>query len=265
MSVSSAMSVSSVSGRICSLAPLRWLLAVLCCGGLAFGACAAEPVLIVFDADNPPLMYRHDRQAAGIYPAIVSAVMARAGIPVRFGIMPWKRALIESGAGNGGIGGIYQTEERLQRYDFSDLIMTENIVVYFNTAKPINFRSVSDFHGKTIGVIRGWSYGEAFDAARNSGLFKAEEVSGDRSNFIKLADGQVDAILSIEESGRAIMAAGGFGNIGQSRSYLASNKAYLAFAKSAQRKDVLAGFNKALAAMRQDGSLDRIVARELAR
>ena len=92
-----------------------------------------------------------------------------------------------------------------------------------------------------------------------------EEVSGDRSNFMKLADGRLDAILSIEESGQATIAAVGLSNIGQSRSYLASNKAYLAFAKSAQRKDILAGFNKALSAMRHDGTFDRIVARELAR
>ena len=241
------------------------LLAVLGCSCLAFGVRAAEPVVIVFDAENPPFMFNRDGHASGIYPAIVSAAMDRAGISVRLEIRPWKRALLEVDEGKSGIGGIYQNEDRMQKYDFSDPIMTENIAVYFNTAKPVVFHAVPDLYGKTIGVIRGWSYGSAFDIARQNGLVKVEEVSGDHSNFMKLADGRVDAILSIEESGRAILATGRFGKIGQSRPYLASNKAYLAFAKSAQRKDVLAGFNKALATMRHDGSFERIVAQELAR
>ena len=259
------MTARRLSIRIRFRTRVRWLVAVLCCGWLAFGVRAAEPVVIVFDADNPPFMFGLNDHPAGIYPALVSAAMERASIPVRLEIRPWKRALAEGETGKSGIGGIYQNEERARKYDFSDPIMTENIVVYFNRATPIDFRTVSDLQGKTIGVIRGWSYGDAFDAARRNGLFMVEEVSGDRSNFMKLADGRLDAILSIEESGQATIAAAGLSNIGQSRSYLASNKAYLAFAKSAQQKDILAGFNKALSAMRHDGTFDRIVARELAR
>lgn len=259
------MTAFSISNRTRLGTSFRWLVAVLCCGWLAFDARAAEPVVIVFDADNPPFMFGLDDHPAGIYPVIVATAMERAGIPVTLEIRPWKRALAESETGKSGIGGVYQNEERTRKYDFSDPIMTENIVVYFNMAAPIDFRTVSDLHGMTIGVIRGWSYGDAFDVARRDGLFKVEEVSGDRSNFMKLADGRLDGILSIEESGRATIAAAGLSNIGQSRPYLASNKAYLAFAKSAQRKDVLAGFNKALSAMRRDGTLDRIVAHELAR
>ena len=244
---------------------LRLLLATLCCAGLTGVAQAADPVAINFDANNPPYMFALDGRAAGIYPAIVSAAMEKTGVPVKLDTRPWKRALAETDAGKSGIGGVYQNSDRARRYDFSDPILTENIAVYFNTAKPITFRSLPDLYGLTVGVIRGWSYGDAFDTARQSGLIKVEEVSGDRSNFMKLAEGRLDAILSVDESGRATLAATGLGNIDQSRPYLASNKVYLAFAKSSQRKDVLDKFNRALSAMKHDGSLDRIVARGSAR
>ena len=100
-----------------------------------------------------------------------------------------------------GIGGLYKNAERLARYDFSDPIHVENIAVHYRRAKPVDFRMVADLYGKRVGVLRGWSYGGTFDAASQSGWIATEEVSSDRSNFLKLMDGRLDAVLAIAESG----------------------------------------------------------------
>ena len=90
------MTVRRLSIRIRFRTRVRWLVAVLCCGWLAFGVRAAEPVVIVFDADNPPFMFGLNDHPAGIYPALVSAAMERASIPSGWrsdhGSVPWLRA-----------------------------------------------------------------------------------------------------------------------------------------------------------------------------
>lgn len=245
---------------------LKSLVATLCGYFIVGTSSAAEPVSINFDAENPPFMYIKNGKAAGIYPEAIAAAMAAMGVTVTLDAKPWKRALAEIDDGKSGIGGIYKNAERVQKYDFSDPFLTENIAVYFNKSKPIDFKTLADLHGKKIGVIRGWSYGDAFDTARKTGTtIHVEEVNGDRANLMKLSEGRLDAVLSIEESGQAIIAEAKLTNIGQSKIYLASNKVHLAFNKTARQAELLAKFNKTIAAMKQNGSLDRIVLKELVR
>ena len=244
---------------------LKSLTAVLCGSVIAASVNAADQVLINVDAENPPFMFIREGKVSGVYPAVIVATMKKAGIAVTLEAKPWKRALAEIDEGKAGVGGIYRTAERAQKYDFSDPILTENIAVYFNRSKPIEFKALTDLNGKKVGVIRGWSYGDAFDAARNAGAISVEEVTSDRANLMKLAEGRLDAVLAIEESGKAAIAAAKLGNIDQAKTFLASNRAHLAFAKSAKQTELLGKFNKAIAAMKQDGSLDKIVLQELAK
>jgi len=228
-------------------------------------AWAADPVLINVDAENPPFMFGNDGKAAGVYPAVIFAAFSKLGIPVTVEAKPWKRALAEIDEGRAGIGGIYKNDERAQKYDFSEPILTENTAVYFNTSKPIDFKRVSDLKGKRVGVIRGWSYGGEFDAARKAGSVAAEETLSDRINLHKLARGRLDAVLAIEEAGSAVIKAEKLTGIEKSKTFLASNKAHLAFSKGAKQTELLAKFSRTIAGMRQDGSLNEIVVTELSR
>ena len=239
---------------------------------LVFIACLASsssmaeaPVVISVDEGNPPFMYSWEGKAAGIYPAVIAAAMGRAGIDVVLQTRPWKRALNEMEQGKAGVGGIYKTDERLLKYDFSVPIRLENVAVYFNRASPVNCETLAGLNGKRVGVLLGWSYGDRFDEARKSGKFLVEGVSNDRANLLKLTAGRLDAVLSIEESASAVIATERLSNLDQCQTYLAPNPAYLAFAKQAKRADLLDRFNKSIDAMKQDGSLEKIVLQELAR
>ena len=226
---------------------------------------AADPLLVLVDAENPPFMFVQDGKAAGVYPAVISAAFVKMNVAAKFEAKPWKRALAEMDEGKGGVGGIYKNDERAQKYDFSDPILTENTAVYFNKSKPIDFKTVADLNGKRVGVIRGWSYGDAFDAARKDGKISVEEVPNDKANFLKLAEGRLDAVLAIEEAGKAIVVSEKLGNVDQGKTFLASNKAHLAFNKSSKQVELLANFSKTIAGMQQDGSLEKIVLKELAK
>lgn len=244
--------------------PKAMLAGIAACAALST-VHAADAILVNVDAENPPFMFAQGGKAAGVYPAVVTAVFARLNIPVSIEAKPWKRALAEIDEAKAGVGGIYKNDERAAKYDFSEPILTENTAVYFNKAHPIDFKTVADLAGKKVGVIRGWSYGDAFDAARKEGKIAVEEVPNDKSNLLKLAEARLDAVLAIEEAGKSIITAEKISSIEQAKVFLASNKAHLAFNKSAKQTELLAKFSKAITEMKQDGSLDKVVLKELAK
>lgn len=229
------------------------------------GAPLPPPLVVNVDAENPPFMYSRGGYAAGLYPAILRVALGRCHDNVHVEAKPWKRAFAEIDRGLAGIGGLYKNAERLARYDFSEPIHVENIAVYYRRDKPIDFRMVADLYGKRVGVLRGWSYGGTFDAASRNGWIRTEEVSSDRSNFLKLMDGRLDAVLAIAESGTASMSAPGVFGIERADVYLASYPVHLAFNKKAGKSEVLACFNKTLSEMKRDGMFDRILREQLGR
>jgi len=217
---------------------------------------------VVFDEADPPFMFVADGKPAGLYPVLVAEAARRAGIEVELASMPWKRALAEIDAGKAGVAGIYRNGERLKKYDFSDSLFDEVVLVYAPVGKGFAFAGLDSLRGKVVGVIRGWSYGDDFAAAVKSGTIATQEASGDAQNFGELANGRIDAVLSIRESGDAAIAAGGWTKrvLALDTPFAADSPTFIAFAKSTNKSAVLDSLNRALAAMHADGGYDAIVA-----
>ncbi|MBS1156995.1 MAG: ABC-type amino acid transport/signal transduction system, periplasmic component/domain [Proteobacteria bacterium] len=230
---------------------------------ISCSAFSADNIVINFDSANPPFMYEREGKAAGIYPALVTAAFKRMRVGVTLQPRPWVRALRELDEGLAGVGGIYRNAERERKYDFSQPIFVEKLLVYFNKSRPVNFNTVDDLKGLHIGVVRGWSYGERFDLARRAGQFTAEETPSDEQNFSKLERARLDAVLAVAEAGAAQMVTRS--NIQAAPAPLALNVTFLTFAKSARKQALLKQFDLALKAMHADGEFERIVAAELAR
>ena len=245
---------------------MKKLLAVFIAAIIFAGtAWAANPVLINVDDASPPFAYSVGGNVVGIYPIIFYKAFARMGVPVKISAKPWNQALAEADNGKVAIGDIYATPERLAKYDFSEPIFTENIAVYFNKNKPINFKSIADLYGKKVGIVHGRYYGDSFEAAKKNAGITTIESFNDKANFQNLTSGGLDAILSTEESGRAIIFSSKLLSVEQSKEYLISNKGHLSFVKSANQTELLAKFNKTIAAMKLDGSFDKLVRSELDR
>ncbi|MGQ0708163.1 MAG: substrate-binding periplasmic protein [Rhodoferax sp.] len=236
-----------------------WTLALLATPPLR----AAEPILVGVDSNNPPFMYAESGQAAGLYPVLLKALFAEAGLPLKLEAKPWKRCLQDTDEGRAGTGGIYKNDERLRKYDFSEALFVERMAVYHHRNRPVVFDGLGALMGKRVGVARGWSYGDAFDKAAREGQIHAEEVSADTQNFQKLAAGRLDAVLAIDEAGSAQLAQPGMQDIAKSARYLFENPTYLAFAKAAQQAATLAAINRALEALRRQGRLQTLAAQAL--
>lgn len=220
-------------------------------------AAVAADTVVNFDQANPPFMYAKEGKPAGIYPALVAAAFKRMNAPLTAHSLPWSRALSEIDEGTAGVGGIYKNVEREKKYDYSQQLFVERLVVYFNKAKPVSFAKVDDLRGLRVGVIRGWTYSDPFEAGRKSGLFTAIDVGADEQNFAKLAEGRLDAVIAVAESGTPLLAANPA--LAAAPTPLAESPTYLAFAKSANQGELLKKFNAAVQELKSSGEFDKLV------
>jgi len=226
-----------------------------------FGTTSAEQVTISFDSANPPFMYSQAGTPAGLYPALVTAVFRTMRTSVNLQARPWARVLPELDKGLAGAGGLYKTSERVHKFDYSEPLYVEKILVFYNSARPVSFGHLNDLRGLRIGVIRGWSYGEEFDLARKNQFFTVEETASDEFNFRKLDRQRLDVVLAVAESGNYKLKR--FDNLVAARQPLVENPTYLAFAKSMHKQALLENFNRALRAVQASGEYQLILRREL--
>lgn len=217
--------------------------------------------IIAVDEGVIPLMYRERDEARGLYPFLIKEIFHRMNIPVIIRPLPWKRALYYADKGLMGVGGVYKTEARLAKYDFSDKLFKEVIVIYSLRDNRFEYNQISDLFNKKIGVIRGWSYGEDFDQARSKKLIQVEEVSTDEQNFMKLLNGRIDYLLTVKETGKLILE-----NNPQFKGYivpldqiLIANPTYLIFPKVSNKKYLLNKFNEELYKLKQNKEYDELI------
>jgi polar amino acid transport system substrate-binding protein len=225
-----------------------------------WAAQAAAEVVVALDAQNPPFMYAgRDGQPRGVYPLLLRTLFTQLDVPLRIVCLPWPRALAGLDRAEHGVGGLYATAERQARHDFSQALHIETVKVFARRGALRLFDRIDDLRGLRVGVLRGWSYGDSFDAASRAGLFQAEPVASDVQNFGKLERGFLDVAVAIEQSGDALLAGGEFPSVRALPNPLTENPTFLAFNKSTQRRPLLARVDEQLEKLRRNGEHARLV------
>ncbi len=187
-------------------------------------------------------------------------------IPVVINPLPWKRALHLADNGLAGIAGIYKTLDRQKKFDYSDALFQEELVLFIHKDNKAIFRSLIDFRKKKIGVIRGWRYGNEFDTYRENSFFYVEEVKNDEQNFSMLLYKRIDCAIAIKESGRMQLSKKRFHEaIIQLPSCVTTNATYLIFPKVANQTVLLSRFNDTLNGMKQKGEYKEIIDKSLSK
>lgn len=238
------------------------LLRSIALAAISLFAFASDTLLVNVDEAHPPYMYNSDGKAAGFYSALVQAAFQRMDVPVTLMPKPWARAIHEMDQGLSGTAGIYKNSERLKRYDYSEPLLVERLMVYSPRSRFLPYTRIEDLKGKRVGVMRGWSYGDEFDKARKAGLFKVEDVSTDEQNFLKLSTDRIDVMVAIPESVSSLLTR--FPSVTAASTPLLEAPAYLAFSKSANQAALLQRFNQALKEMKASGEFLRILTEEFA-
>lgn len=110
-------------------------------------------------------------------------------------ILPWKRAQAETLRAEGIIYGFSRSVERLQKYDFSESVISEGVwAITYGDPKPA-LKSVDDLRGKVVGIGRGFSHGLEFDQARDRIFTVQEDSASTAARFKKLLAGRSDLMM----------------------------------------------------------------------
>jgi polar amino acid transport system substrate-binding protein len=244
-------------------AALAWLLMVPVFLAITAGVVCAE-TLVLAAADSRPTAFLVDGKPTGMLVDLVTEAYRRAGQSVEIKLMPWARCLSEAGTGEvDGVFSSFKLPEREQFLAFSKEPLTTQVIAFF--ARRDSTLSFDGDLGKLrevkIGVIKGTSYGQRFDAAITDGaLPKVEEANNIESNLKKLAFGRVDLIpsyrfVALDTAKKLELLA----QIKEVSPPLDAVPTYLAFTKVRDLSKQSERFDAALASMKQDGTYDRII------
>lgn len=168
---------------------------VLACIALAWvGMLARAEPIVLLGADNLlPKSWNDGGVPRGYALDAASEALTRAGFEVRVELTPWARAIADAKIGTGIINHLSKTPERERNFLFSHPIIFDRVVVVVKKGKEFPFASMRDLVGKTVGVLRGVTYGGEWTAALGS--FRRDEDDNAESRLRKLLFDRIDAAI----------------------------------------------------------------------
>ena len=223
-------------------------------------AVMAAPLNVVHSGKWPPYSDQ-GLPGQGLGVELVTEAFKRAGYETYLSTDTWERIL------EGGKIGVYDvvatawySDARSQYLEFSEPYLESYVRFITKKGSKFRFNDMNDLGGQMIGTLIDYAYEPQFDAARD--LIKISERNMVQ-NLLKLNQGRIDATLGDERvlkyqinqylpnsmSGFEILpkpltVSGIF--IGVSR-------------ENPDHEKIVADFNKAIEAMKKDGSYDRII------
>ncbi len=140
----------------------------------------------------PPYLSKHLKNY-GVVSQIVSEAFALEGIQVEYGFFPWTRSLMYAKVGKWD-GSIiwFKTPEREKDFLVSDPVITNKKVFFHRKDKPFSWSKMEDLKNLTIGITRGYTYGNEFDSAEQSGLIKVARFTEDQKSFELLIHNRIN-------------------------------------------------------------------------
>ena len=254
-----SLSLALFMARICFKQKVILLLMMLIQVTSVYGN--DKNLAIFVDNSYPPYMFELEgKKVEGLYPKLLSEIIRGTGFTADIVAVPWKRALLYGGAGAGAVGGAYKNDKREKIYDYSAPLYEEKMVIFVNKGQQFEFKDLDDLSGKTIGVNRGWSYGQKFDAAREEKLFEVNVRADLSDNFKMLALGRIDCLILDQLSGESYIQHLGLGDTIVSLPVpFDLNNSHLIIPKELNMKEFLNKFDASLAAMRENGLYDEIL------
>lgn len=200
----------------------------------------------------------------GFLSEIVVKAFKNEGLNAVLEFKPWKRIEATEIAENQRVSfGWIHTKQRSARWLYSDVIMNTTTVFITAKAKGFKWNTLADLKPFKIGVSRGYSYGNEFDAMRSQ--FKIQEAASDEQNIKKLVNGRIDIFpidpfvgakiirdkLSKEDAANLKMVKEP--NLGEDGMHAVCSKKYTLC------EGLLKKFNAGLSKMQKDGSLKLII------
>lgn len=242
---------------------LRWLaVGCLLLGTLTETTTAEAEVLQVTGSLWSPYV-DGDLPNGGLAADLVRTALTRAGYEVNANVEPWSRAYEGAAVGvYDVVPAIWQTEERGEDLIFSNPYLLNDIIFMSRQGVLVEYGTLSDLSGYRIGVVRDYAYDEAFDS--DPSLQRV--VNGHLiQNLLLLRQDRLDMVVGdkwalLHEISQYMPE-----DIGYFRALdrpLARRALRLGVSRmNPDAAEIVAKFDAAIAAMREDGTYDEIVRR----
>jgi polar amino acid transport system substrate-binding protein len=197
----------------------------------------------------------------GVATDIVSTALARAGYASDFEQVPWARALLGVGEGRYDVlVNAWFNEERTHIGQFSSEYLLNRIRFLKRKDTPIEYNNLQQLHTYPVAVVRGYAYSPAFDG--DAALQKVQVhnfpmavrmLAADRVK-LTLEDEYVARYYLARESSKVRNAVEFLPNP------LSENSLHILVSlKNPDHEQIVAGFDREIAAMKEDGSYERLL------
>ena len=221
-----------------------------------FSTIFSKEKIVLAYVDFYPYEYNENNVPKGILVDIVKEAFKRADIELELEFYPFNRAYVYAKEGKiDGLFNFYKNETRMNFFDYSEMVIQNEIVLFVPKNSQIDFQSLSDLKGKKIGVLSGYSYGTQFD--NDSSLIKEPGNSHD-ANIKKLGFDRIDVYPCDKLVGH--YSAKKIGLI-EKFSYLPKPlkimDGYIGFTKG-KHLEIIEEINKVIIDMRKSGEIDEI-------
>ncbi len=198
----------------------------------------------------------------GLAMKIVKTAFKRAGHTATIRIESWQKALEGSEIGAYDVvGAIWKTKERKTKLLYSDSYLTNNIVLIANVNnQQIKFDSLKDLEGILVGVLKDYAYDDKFMKDPRILKFQANRLT---QNLIAVQQGKLDVAVADKRLAQYELKHFMGNNMNDFQflpNPLTSRKLYIAAPiANAQSKTLIKHFNKGLAAIKKDGTYQKIL------
>lgn len=241
---------------------------LLACCCAAAGCVQALPVreITCYSTFFPPWVLQNGLTISGMDVDVVAEAGRRAGVAVKFQLLPWVR--LENELRRGAASDVecafaYSSNEARKQYmDFMQVPV--KVTMYTLFAKRGRFGAdLAELKGKTIGLRRGFIVPGTFEEMRKHQELTVQETDSDASNFRKLALDRIDGIITNAEVGKNMIAQLQLEDVVALEPPIVQTPTFLVFNKGKNLTQLAAAFDKALLEMQADGSVNQIRAKYL--
>ena len=220
---------------------------------------AAEKLRLVADAWPP--FTDATLVNGGLATDIVSTALARAGYASDFEQVPWARALLGVGEGRYDVlVNAWYTDDRTKFGQFSGEYLLNRVRFLKRKDTPIEYNNLQQLHTYPIAVVRGYAYSSEFDddvslqkVPVHSFSMAVRMVAADRVK-LTLEDEYVARYYLARESNKVRNA------VEFLPKPLSENSLHILVSlKNPRHEQIVAGFDREIAAMKVDGSYQRLI------
>ena len=201
---------------------------------------------------------------SGIAVEIVNEIFLQLdNVKARFPLIPWKRALREVEEGyQDGVVILLKTPERERYMAYTEPLLIDDSLVW-SVEDPerghFEWNEVNDFQGIKVGVIRGYSYGEAIDRQIENGTIMAVFAPTVQHLFAMLANGRIDVALSNKSVGLSQIKKFPDASIRFAQRPTDTETFYMGLSKKSRAVELIPDINRILKKLNDDGVIERII------